>query len=111
MSLVLRSLFDPAAKDVNLFRREHFPCFCGRHVQVCVGRGHSLQQFTVIRIIGHNRSRAGFGGLHCSVSLIQTQSRGSMSIIGAVTLKTILRKYRLHIAIEVNIIRVADWQQ
>jgi hypothetical protein len=43
--------------------------------------------------------------------LIQTQSRGSMSIIGTVTLKTILRKDRLHIAIEVNIIRMTDWQQ
>jgi hypothetical protein len=43
--------------------------------------------------------------------LIETQPCGSMSIIGPVTLKTILRKDRLHIAIEVNIIRMAEWQQ
>jgi hypothetical protein len=111
MSIVLRSLFDPATQNINLCRRQDFSGLCGRHVQVCIGRGDSFQQFAVIRVVGHNRSRPGLGWFHRGAALIQTQPGGSMSIIRTVTLKTVLRQDRPDIAIELNIIRRADWQQ
>ena len=100
VALILGPLLDPAAEDCSLGRRDWLAEVRRWHHDIRIGARNPGEKFTLVGLARHDRPRpaAQFSG---GVSgPIETQTRLSLGIIGAVTGEAPVGKDRPHVAVE-----------
>jgi hypothetical protein len=100
VSLILRTLIDPAFQEIDLVSRQFLVGAGGRHLQIGISGEDPVDQFAGSRFSRHDRDLARFRGLCRGLFQIESQPRLSLVFIRAVALKTIVRQDRPDVAIE-----------
>ena len=108
MRLILRAFRDPLLQRRDFRRRERAEfCFGRRHHFIAIGARHTHEQFTFVRLPRHDRTDA-IPLFQRILAHIEPHPRVALFRIGAVALKTFLRKDRADVAIELQLLRSAN---
>ncbi|HBC60365.1 MAG TPA: hypothetical protein DC058_03995 [Planctomycetaceae bacterium] len=85
MTCELSTLCDPFLQDGLFGSGEWFAEFRRRHADIIIAAVNSQQQFTVLRLSGHNGDLSGFQSAGGRCGIIEPQSAFALAVIGPVT--------------------------
>src|SRR5262249_444891 len=92
---------DPLAETRDLMGRKPLAALCGGHPLARIGRQYAADQFAGFRLAGHNGLMPLMVG-RGSLGRVETQLSLALLRVRSVARKTVFRKNRAGLAIEIN---------
>ena len=108
MSGVLRALFDPASKLVDLLGTQRLPEFGGWHA-IIIFACDACNEFALGRIPGDDGERTGVEFTGRNLRVIQSQAGFEVGFVRAMARETLVRQDWPNVGVEIDVLPECQW--